>query len=47
MMNQYVTLPDGMTVPALGQGTWFLGEQPARRGCHCDSAKREENTYIG
>ncbi len=29
-MNRYVTLPDGAKVPALGQGTWFLGEQRAR-----------------
>jgi len=28
-MRQMVTLPDGMTVPALGQGTWFLGERKA------------------
>jgi len=27
-----VTLPDGAAVPALGQGTWRMGEQPARRG---------------
>ena len=26
-----VTLPDGTQVPALGQGTWYLGEQPAVR----------------
>ena len=26
-----VTLPDGRTLPALGLGTWYLGEQPARR----------------
>lgn len=26
-----VSLPDGATVPALGLGTWYLGEQPARR----------------
>lgn len=29
-----VTLPGGETVPALGQGTWFMGERP-------DSLKRE------
>ena len=26
-----VTLPDGRTVPALGQGTWNLGDDPRRR----------------
>ncbi|MBX9699538.1 MAG: aldo/keto reductase [Acetobacteraceae bacterium] len=26
-----VTLPDGTTVPALGQGTWHMGERGARR----------------
>lgn len=26
-----VTLPSGETVPALGQGTWMMGESPARR----------------
>lgn len=26
-----VTLPCGETVPALGQGTWFLGDDPATR----------------
>jgi len=26
-----VTLPSGIRVPALGQGTWHLGENPATR----------------
>jgi diketogulonate reductase-like aldo/keto reductase len=26
-----VTLPSGVVVPALGQGTWYMGEQRARR----------------
>lgn len=26
-MNRQVRLPDGTAVPAVGQGTWFLGEQ--------------------
>ncbi|MFE5294495.1 aldo/keto reductase [Isoptericola sp. NPDC056618] len=30
-MTTTVTLPDGRAVPALGQGTWFLGETPSRR----------------
>lgn len=30
-MNRRVMLPCGETVPALGQGTWFLGDDPARK----------------
>ena len=30
-MPHRVSLPDGETVPALGQGTWRMGEQPGRR----------------
>jgi len=30
-MTPTVTLPDGRAVPALGQGTWYLGETPSRR----------------
>jgi diketogulonate reductase-like aldo/keto reductase len=26
-----VSLPDGERIPTLGQGTWEMGEQPARR----------------
>ncbi|CAO3437684.1 aldo/keto reductase [Azospirillum doebereinerae] len=26
-----ITLPDGASVPALGQGTWMMAEQPGRR----------------
>jgi hypothetical protein len=26
-----IRFPDGMTVPALGQGTWMMAEDPARR----------------
>lgn len=26
-----VVLPDGETIPKLGQGTWEMGERPARR----------------
>ena len=29
-MERHVTLPDGASVPAIGQGTWFLGEQRSR-----------------
>ena len=28
-MEHYAVLPDGTQVPALGQGTWFLGEHKA------------------
>jgi len=27
-----VRLPDGQTVPCLGQGTWRMGEDTSRRG---------------
>ncbi|HWV76689.1 MAG TPA: aldo/keto reductase, partial [Isoptericola sp.] len=30
-MSTTVTLPDGRAVPALGQGTWYLGETRSRR----------------
>ena len=30
-MIKTVTLPGGEKVPALGQGTWFMGEQASRR----------------
>ena len=29
---RYVTLPDGTPMPALGQGTWQMGERAAERG---------------
>jgi len=29
-MNKMVALPDGKMVPAIGQGTWFLGENRSR-----------------
>ncbi len=29
-MERHVILPDGTAVPAIGQGTWFLGEQKNR-----------------
>ena len=31
LSRRTVTLPDGTTVPALGQGTWNMGDNPARR----------------
>lgn len=36
MMHE-VTLPDGAHVPALGAGTWHMGEDPARRGEELDA----------
>lgn len=30
-MEKMVTLPDGTEVPAIGQGTWFLGERTGNR----------------
>ena len=30
-MPKFVTLPGGERVPALGQGTWFMGEQARRK----------------
>jgi len=30
-MEKTVSLPDGIKVPAVGQGTWFLGENRAAR----------------
>ena len=30
-MNHLVTLNNGVTVPALGLGTWYLGENAAVR----------------
>lgn len=29
-IKKWVTLPDGTKVPALGQGTWFMGESPTK-----------------
>ena len=28
---QTIDLPDGVRIPALGQGTWRMGEDPSRR----------------
>lgn len=38
MMKQ-VKLPDGTTVPAVGQGTWQLGEDPARLESEIESLR--------
>jgi diketogulonate reductase-like aldo/keto reductase len=34
-----VTLPDGAVVPALGLGTWYLGEDPGRRDAQLDALR--------
>ncbi len=34
-----VTLPDGTTVPALGQGTWHMGERAAEAGREADALR--------
>ncbi len=28
MEKRVVTLPDGTTLPSIGQGTWYMGENP-------------------
>lgn len=35
-----VTLPGGETVPALGQGTWMMGESPGRREAEIAALRR-------
>lgn len=37
---QTVKLPDGTEVPALGQGTWMIGEKPAQRAEEIAALKR-------
>jgi diketogulonate reductase-like aldo/keto reductase len=32
-------LPDGTTIPALGQGTWHMGEDPRRRAAEADALR--------
>jgi diketogulonate reductase-like aldo/keto reductase len=34
-----VTLPDGTAVPALGLGTWYLGENPGRNEVELDALR--------
>ncbi|OYY22079.1 MAG: aldo/keto reductase, partial [Azorhizobium sp. 35-67-15] len=38
-MPKTVKLPGGETVPAIGQGTWFMGEQAARRAREIESLR--------
>jgi diketogulonate reductase-like aldo/keto reductase len=37
---KYVTLPCGETVPALGQGTWHIGDDPGKRRTEVDCLRR-------
>ena len=34
-----VTLPDGTITPALGMGTWYLGEDPGRSDAQLDALR--------
>jgi diketogulonate reductase-like aldo/keto reductase len=36
---KYVTLPGGERVPALGQGTWMMGEKPGRRSAELEALR--------
>ncbi|AKJ69166.1 aldo/keto reductase [Pandoraea thiooxydans] len=38
-MKPSIVLPDGTAVPALGQGTWTLGERSARRATEIDALR--------
>lgn len=40
MSTRRITLPCGETVPALGQGTWNIGDDPARRAAEIASLRR-------
>ena len=37
---KYVTLPGGERVPALGQGTWMMGEKPGRRSAELEALRK-------
>lgn len=39
-MDRRVVLPGGDSVPALGQGTWFMGEQASRRADEIAAIRR-------
>ncbi|MCB1955455.1 MAG: aldo/keto reductase [Rhodocyclaceae bacterium] len=38
-MIQHVILPGGEAVPALGQGTWYMGESAGRRAAEVDALR--------
>lgn len=39
-MSKTVTLPSGETVPALGQGTWYMGERSTARVAEANALRR-------
>ncbi|UJX45346.1 aldo/keto reductase [Xanthobacter sp. YC-JY1] len=39
-MTKTVTLPNGETVPALGQGTWYMGERSTARATEAKALQR-------
>lgn len=39
-MTKSVTLPNGETVPALGQGTWYMGERATARAAEAKALRR-------
>ena len=39
-MTRLVTFADGTTVPALGQGAWEIGDDPARLRAAADYIER-------
>ncbi|MBU9820391.1 aldo/keto reductase [Rahnella sp. Lac-M11] len=40
MKAKTVQFPDGTSVPAIGQGTWFMGEQRSERRAEVDALKQ-------
>ena len=36
---KYLTLRDGTKIPRLGQGTWYMGDDPKRMPDECDALK--------
>lgn len=39
MTNRTVKLPDGTLVPAIGQGTWYMGDDPARHASEIEALR--------
>lgn len=39
MTNRTVKLPDGTLVPAIGQGTWHMGDDPARHASEIEALR--------
>lgn len=39
MTNRIVKLPDGTLVPAIGRGTWYMGDDPARRASEIEALR--------